>query len=233
MPKLNIPSRYKASIAKVQTLTPAAFSELTSALENFQPASVSKEVISRIAGAAPHVVTEDVERILEALVGLHMAFTVTDVPMDQFCSDVVDEIRLEGGQVSGGQAPGGLEAHQVLVSRLKILLGFESLALGAKARDLQVDHGHVYANARIITDIRPVFRGAPDESPAGMVLFHTLKLTYWDRAREERSSFYIALDDNDVRNLKRLLERAEMKAKTLRSQLQNSAIRVLGDVRNS
>jgi len=85
----------------------------------------------------------------------------------------------------------------------------------------------------VITDLRPVFKGPPDESPAGMVLFHTLKLTYWDRQRDDRSSFDIALDENDVSNLKKLLERAEMKAKTLRSQLQNSGIRVLGDVRNS
>ncbi len=230
MPKLNIPSRYKTSIAKIQVLTPAAFSELTSALENFQPASVNKDVISRIAGAAPHAASEDVERILETLVGLHMAMAVTDVPLEQFCSDIADEIQVDGH----GAFASGSQERQKFVARLQTLLGFESLAIGAKAKDLQVDHGHVYANGRVITDIRPVFRREPDESPAGMVLFHTLKLTYWDRAGEgDRANFYIALDENDVSNLKRLLERAEMKAKTLRSQLQSSGMPILGDMRNS
>jgi hypothetical protein len=221
---LNIPPRYREAITKIQFLEDKAFEELRSALEAQQPASVDRDVVSAIASSAPGLAPSDIEGILESLMGLQIARSLADASLEQFCEDVVSEIeRAE-------KKPPALSTEQraKFAARIKTLLGLESLAVAAKSRDLQTDHEHVYLNGRIITDLRPVFRGSPDEAPAGVLLHHTLRLTYLDRASGERGSFYVAMDDDDLGNLKRLLERAEVKATTLRRRLQDAGIKALG-----
>jgi hypothetical protein len=228
--RLNIPSRYKAAIAQIRSLSDGAFGELRSALERFQPFPLDNKTVARIADSTPNIAPDDIERILESLMGLELARAMAELTLDQFCTEVVTEIG------KGATEPSEIaeDNRKKFVYRLEELLSSDLLTIAAKSRDLQTEHDRVYMNGRVITDIRPVFRGGPEESPAGFVLFHVLRLTYWDRGRDgERGSIYLAMDEGDVSNLKKLLERAELKSKTLRAQLQKSEIQVLGENRSS
>jgi len=220
---LNIPPRYREAITKIQLFDDKAFEELRAALETQQPSSVDPNVVSAIASSTPDIAPTDVEGVLESLMGLQIARSLADASLEQFCDDVVSEI--ERGDKKTTQSP---EQRAKFAARIRTLLQFDSLAVAAKSRDLQTDHEHVYLNGRIITDLRPVFRGTPDEAPAGILLHHTLRVTYLDRGSGERSSIYVAMDDDDLGNLKRLLERAEVKATTLRKQLHDAGIKSLG-----
>jgi hypothetical protein len=55
------------------------------------------------------------------------------------------------------------------------------------------------------------------------VITHTLKISYWDDSNQNRD-FYMALDAVDVRNLRASLERAEAKARSLRSILDQAEV---------
>lgn len=116
-----------------------------------------------------------------------------------------------------------------LSKRLNRLLSVDSLAIVAKGKDLQTEQPHVYVGSRILTDLRAVFRDSPEETPLGMVLFHVLKLSYFERGDGHPRDFYIALDETDLGDLKKAIERAKGKSKTLRSTLQNAGIRCLED----
>jgi hypothetical protein len=199
-----------------------------SALEKVEPGSANKNVLANVASAVPDIDEEDIGGIFQSVMALHMARSASDVPIEEFCDDIADEV-----QHAARELKLSAEERDKFVGRLKRIFGFDSLAVAAKSRDLQTDHDHVYLNGRIVTDIRPVFRNTPDEAPVGVVLFHMVKLTYMDRGRNgERANFYIALDDADLSSLKNLLERAELKAKTLRARLQSAGIKPIGDTKS-
>jgi hypothetical protein len=227
---LNIPSPYRGALARLNSLSDSQFDELMSGLGKIEPGIVNRDVLAGLAAVAPDVKEEDIERIFQSVMALHMARSTAETPVEQFCVDIVDELQQSG--------PERLRLDDAererFVRRLRQIFSFDSLTIAAKSRDLQTDHDHIYLTSRIVTDVRPVFRAAPDETPAGMVLVHMLKLGYLDRGRNgERANFYLALDDADLVSLKKLLERAELKAKTLRAKLQNAGIRSLGDTRGS
>lgn len=67
--------------------------------------------------------------------------------------------------------------------------------------------------------MRPVFR-QPNAKPIGSVINHTLKIEYHEDG--DHKDFYVALDAQDLSELKGVLERAETKAISLRSFLKQS-----------
>jgi hypothetical protein len=227
---LNIPSQIRSAIARLHSLSDSEFDGLMSGLEKVEPGVVNRDVLAGIAAAAPDLKEDDVERIFQSVMALHMARSTAETPVEQFSVEIANELQETG--------PERLKLNEAererFVKRLKKIFSFDSLTIAAKSRDLQTDHDHIYLTSRVVTDVRPVFRAAPDESPAGMVLVHMLKLGYLDRGRNgERANFYLALDDADLVSLKKLLERAELKAKTLRAKLQSAGIQSLGDTKGN
>jgi hypothetical protein len=86
----------------------------------------------------------------------------------------------------------------------------------AKAGPVMTDHERIFESARILTDIRPIFRPDLSEKPSSAVIVHMLRLTTRD-IFNARQSQYFALDANDVRFMKQLFERAIKKEETLKN----------------
>jgi hypothetical protein len=227
LPKLSIPPQYREAISKIRSWDDRVFEELWNALDTSEVKALDQATVDAIARSVPDLPTVDVERTLESLAGLQLAHSLAGGPLEAFCDDVISEIERSDSRQSSTLS---VEEQSRFADRLKKLMSFDSLSLAAKARDLLTDHERVYLNGKVITDVRPVFRGVPEELPAGFVLFHTLKLSFF-RKDGVRANFYVALDDNDLSNLKKLLERAEVKSATLRKQLQDTGIKTLGEGR--
>jgi hypothetical protein len=222
---LTIPRRYKAAIAKIHALSNSSYEEFLGAAETVQPFGITRAVESRIAELAPSVKPTDVREILSAVLSLQLARSLGDAPLEQFCADVCEAMREAGSH----QLTLSPDECGALSKRLQRLLSLDSLSIAAKGRDLQTEQHQTYVGSRILTDLRAVFRDSPEESPLGMVLFHVLKLTFFERGEGRPRDFYLALDEADLRSLKKVIERAEVKSKTLRSSLQTAGIRCLED----
>lgn len=81
---------------------------------------------------------------------------------------------------------------------------------------LAYEYQNVATKLQLLTDIRPVF--SDDASRIDRhVLSYLLRLEYHDGAHLH--TFDLALDAEDIRELRQLCERAEVKAKTVREQL--------------
>jgi hypothetical protein len=100
-----------------------------------------------------------------------------------------------------------------------------ALSLSAKALDVMTDHQRVFMSARVLTDLRPIFRFDVSEAPAAMVPVHTLKCTY--RSEGVPRDFYVAMDSIDLANLVETLQRALAKDKSLRSLAEGTNLSVL------
>ena len=112
----------------------------------------------------------------------------------------------------------------------KFLIGALSLestvGTAAKAGDVLTQHERIFVRARMLTDVRPIFHLDVSEKPESAVIVHMLRITQRDNLRNLTEK-YFALDSNDIRTLKALLDRALKKEETLRSLMKDSGTTVL------
>jgi hypothetical protein len=108
--------------------------------------------------------------------------------------------------------------------RIVTLLSLDALNLiEAKAKELQQEGQRLLLDARILTDIRPVFGEDIGENPTAFILTHTLKLHYHEGG--EHREFFVALDEQDIASLKKMSERAQEKTVVLKRVVAASGIR--------
>jgi hypothetical protein len=106
-------------------------------------------------------------------------------------------------------------------------LSFErTLGTAAKAGDVLTQHERIFQDARIMTDLRPIFHVNVSEKPDAAVIIHMLKITQRGRGGV-LTDLYFALDHNDVVTMQKLIERALKKEQTLRDEMTNSGMTVL------
>jgi hypothetical protein len=154
----------------------------------------------------------------------------------------LDRLREERGETAEELAdalsrsdgmPGGNDERAIIAERLARLLGIESLRLSAKAVDLLYSTERTYLSSRIVTELRPVFHNDPSEEPAAMVLAHRLELKCLSGGTGA-DEIQIGLDNEDLANLLRVVQRAEEKARTLTSFMEAKDVTVIqkpgGDV---
>jgi hypothetical protein len=109
--------------------------------------------------------------------------------------------------------------------RIADVLAARPLWHAAKAYDLGTAFVRSLQSGRIITDVRPVFDDDPADRPGSAVITHSLILrTYNDDGQQK--TFYITLDEEDLRSLKTQTERALDKLATLRGLLDEMHIAV-------
>jgi hypothetical protein len=108
--------------------------------------------------------------------------------------------------------------------RIATLLSLDALNLiEAKAKELQQEAQRLLLDARILSDIRPVFGENIGENPAAFILTHTLKLHYQEGG--DHKEFFVALDEQDIASLKEISERAQKKTVVLKRIVEASGIR--------
>jgi hypothetical protein len=101
-----------------------------------------------------------------------------------------------------------------------------SVGTAAKAGPVLTQHERIFAGARIVTDLRPIFHLDVSEKPDAAVIVHMLRITQRDNFGR-KSDEYFALDSNDLLLLKDLIERATKKEKTLKGIMESSGMAVL------
>lgn len=104
--------------------------------------------------------------------------------------------------------------------KLVSLLSVKPLNVSAKAIDLQTEDERVFCDARILTDLRPVFGSDSAATPEGLTIVHILKLGY-DQGGERHRDFYVALNADDLQTLRKVIDRAEAKAKSLKNAIRD------------
>jgi hypothetical protein len=102
-----------------------------------------------------------------------------------------------------------------LVQRLVALFDLPNLFQVAKAIDLLTEHEHVFHDARIVTDIRPIFSDERHHEPIAAMIVQQMKIEFHDVTGIK--AIFLALDAGDLRKLGEIIDRAQEKHETLRS----------------
>jgi len=146
--------------------------------------------------------------LLFSLLSLHFAH---DWPTDGIAMRVARDQAL------------GLEPEQQpgFEQWLTRVLSSRTITRLAKAFDIAIDYQFLFHVARILTDIRPVFADSPDDL-LGAVVTHTLKIDFY--TREGHDELYVAMNDDDLAELERAVQRAKVKGESLRKVLKDAGL---------
>jgi hypothetical protein len=205
-----VPSALKPALLMLAELPEASAIALISAVRSLKTILNPKKMAAAIRPEVPSIAGNELESLLKALFSLSAARVTNTVSIASFLDDVCESLDLEKKG-----------APDLLRSRLEQLLRAEPIVLASKASAIQREHSNVMLNARVLTDVRPVFGDGP-EAIRGAVITHSLKLTYIHSGELEESFF--ALDDEDLAKLQKAIVRAEYKSKAIRLFMDKSGL---------
>jgi hypothetical protein len=209
--KLQVPKSQEEALASLINL-PARDAEafekgLRGAAHNTSIRALASS-IAQISGLADTVVYP----ATRALASLYTMMDRLETPIEEFLSEIERAAQATSRDDLKSPAFGWDEAR----ARLRKFLSFDrSLGFTAKAFDLLTDNERVFCDARVISDVRPIFLKDVDHSPDAFILLHTLHLEY-HKAGGQLESLDVSMDSNDVQYLLKALERARGKEASLR-----------------
>jgi hypothetical protein len=161
----------------------------------------------------------EIESIVKAIKGLYSLELSENLSSEQIANDVIAAIN-KSNEIKDINA-------ELLKKRLIEVLSFDkTLGITAKASDIMFQHEHVLVGeARILTDIRPIFSSDIEVNPPAAVIIHNLKISYFEN--EEKKEFFVALDSNDLKMLAKVIDRAISKEKQITSICSESEMKIL------
>lgn len=219
---LRIPRRYEGGLVKVRDLSDGAMQELLSALQE-APSTINEASISaEVAAKVDTIARSDLEEIVPSLLSLYSLKDVSEFSI----SEVAERVTLGMEESGSKELRLNLEDRHAFRERLVELLSLDSLNITVKAGNLLFQQEHSLQQARIVTDIRPVFEpNDPEAPPKGALVVHTLKISYYDD--NELKDFFVSFDTSDVDTLLDQLGRANAKAKSLKAVLAAAKVRYI------
>ncbi len=217
--QVRIPEQHYSAFTRLANLPAARFEALIAALRRATPALTSGDLSREIAAAAD-VNPDDAGEIIPMAVSLYAVREDMQLPISEFVGVIAEALE----QIPAEALASFANNRQQLEERLRTLLHVDgALSVIAKAHTLSTEYEHTFLDARIISDVRPLFADDPEVHPQAAVIVHTLKLAYFEGY--ERREFFVSLSTADIRRLHAVLSRAERKAESIESLL-NPTVRI-------
>lgn len=220
MANIKIPKRYESGLFILRKLNDNDIEIMLQTLNNIKNIFKISEIEDKIRSSI-NISSEEVKSIITMVLSLHATIIDSDISIDIFTNDICDAMQKSDVfilQLSD-------EERIIFKHRLENLLNIDIFKILSKAVDLQSENEQLFCNARIITDIRPIFETDIEKGLKGTVIFHTLKIVYHGaNNKEDHQEFYVALDSDDLSKLRSAIDRAEEKHKVLESSLKTAGI---------
>lgn len=218
MAKLMIPKENEEGLKKLALLDDDSVQELVSALREVLPVLYSAALASKAASAVDTIPRRDVDDIVGVLLPLYLLREHHEVSTPEIAEDVCQAMDQSGNEelrLSG-------KDRERFKDHLIELLEVESVRVGAKALEMLFENQRSFLGARIVTEVRPIFGSNTEDTPAGALIVHMLKITY--REQGQTKDFFVALDTTDVDALNKVLDRADTKAESLKALLERTRV---------
>lgn len=200
---LRVPDRYQAGLRALAELPNDQVERLETALAQMPPRLTTSRLAAHTIEAVPEA-ADTVREMLEAVLSL--------VPLLEDETDVGAELAHD---VSASPDLGLDEAaRDALAVRLQRLLCLEPVLLAARARDLMTQFDRVLHDARVLTDLRPVFGREPQDGAKAAAVVSLLKVEAHEGSGPLRE-YYFAMDHVDLLRLRTTIDRALAKTAAL------------------
>ena len=219
MASIIIPESDIPKLEKIANLREGEFSSLVAALRAVEPSVKMKVYASNLLKKTPELKEGDIYPIISVVMSLYRA-------KDSSGMDSGKVAELAIGFLSESHAA-RFPTEKLTLLQKRLLDLFDagsSVMVAARSLNVLTAHEHVFLDARIFSDIRPVFADSVEFATAA-VIAHNLKIGF--RHNDENKEFFVALDNNDLEKLKKVIDRAEKKTKAMASILEKSQVTFL------
>jgi len=203
-----IPPYREDDVLALLKMEPEQLLQLASAFANAPlEASVKKFIdgVEHSAQNSPHV-----RDLAPLFLSLKLAQLTAKESVETFVKDLIEEFRL----LLKTDLEQDTAYWEQLSELMQKILSSKGMSWIAKSLQLQQENARMYATARILTDIRPVFGENHHLPPPMGVVLHTLKLSYFTNDGKE-NDFHVVLDRLDLKQLRDVIDRALVKEATL------------------
>ena len=220
LPNLKIPEYYRPGIKHLIELSGEQIGQLISALRTEDPIYYLPRELAAHVASKVEIPASAVSAIINSITGLYTARAETGLSIDQFAEvffAAVEQQELK---------PSDPDKWQRFGNTVRDLLALNgALAVASKALNVVIEQDRIFLDARVLTDLRSVFKEDPKAPPSAMAIIHTLRINF--RQSQELQSFFVAMDDRDIAKLKDVLNRAEEKSGTLRKMAKSATIPII------
>ena len=217
--KLRIPDRHTPPLAEFLRLSSADVAALVQTLREETPQLALTHLTEAMA-ARLSIDRRRIDEIVNLLAGLEVVKEGRDLPVKEFVAELRSAM-----EVSGREELQTLDWAAFQDAMEAALSDDSALALSTKALGVLQDHARIFCSARVLTDLRPVFRSSVEQEPFAFIVVHTLKVAHHEAGRHHE--FFVALDQVDVRHLASLLERAIKKEESLKSLATEKGLKIM------
>ena len=221
MPEMRIPKSGQIAFRELLHLDETQFEALIDAITKTPPAGSTDLFSHHVADKISTIERAMVERIVDELFSLNFARENWGVSEAEFAKMAAGAAAAQASKKS----PISDDQKNLLAARLARLLEIKaSLNITSKAFDILTDAERVFYSAKILTDVRPVFDDQGNKIE-GAVIMHNLRIHFGQD--NDHRDFFVALDTNDIKELRTVLDRAEKKAKSLEELLSRTDVAYL------
>jgi len=205
---LSVPSRDKPLLKGLATRPVAELGAILEALRSLEPSTVSiKKLAPKLATASPLSEAES-RHLLQVLFTLHSLPRVGIVEQEEVVPELIAAIKDKEKPVITDEQ---LSSFREFISAA--LRDDGPLGLLAKGSLLVGSQERLLLDARILTDLRPVFDDSEISTPGAFIALHSLRLVF-DHGGEPET-IQINLDKKDLRQLVETAQRALSKEDAL------------------
>ena len=214
---LGVTLEQRGVLREFLSMSPEARASFLLALSRLRPSPRATDLAGQLSeevGVQPGRVQE----LARLMVELHLALRYEGLSPGDFAARLCEELRSTK-DVTPDATPADWATIEASISEV---MSIESLAISAAAVDLGGEHERPLCEARIITDLRPIYGSDVSKVPVAALVHHVLRIAY-HAADGKHGEFYCVLDSEDLSLLKDSVERAVAKEASLREWLASSA----------
>lgn len=216
MANFRIPDRVKEGFAIASTLSPTQRAKIVDLIKT-SPLGTDPKDLQSIVVENLNIFEDDANELVSmifSLIGLSENSESSIKETSQNLNDALKELNDETIIIDS--------AFQEFIESLLSVSNNDSINLTKKAYKLIYERDNIITDSKIITDIRPVFGGKDDNEIKACSILFNLRVSFQKKSILDRESTLVfALDENDLKNLKDQISRAEQKAKKIESSFSN------------
>jgi hypothetical protein len=210
--KLEFPDQMLKGLTELLAIEGEPLSRLEKELQEATP-TLDKDTFASSIGPKLGIDGKNASELMRVLISLYLGKISVRMDTSEFVDKVCEAMEDKDLQPDNGN-------WEPFKEKLVRILSYDqTLGVTAKALGILTEHEKVYLTgaSRIVSDIRPIFTDDLSASPRTAVIIHTLKICYQENNKFKE--FFVALDSNDLSELRGLLDREEQKQKGLQAML--------------
>ena len=214
---LMVPPHHVPAFEAIRDMPEEDFSRVHRSLSTAE-ATGRREPLDAASRSSTQLSFQDTEAMLDAIMGLATYAYLSRSSEGQVASRLASSPPLATAE----------DPDDELGERIKQLLECDAVRIHSKVTLLGTQHERIFANAQVLTDLRPLFKSDIGENlePEGVLLSHTLSV-HFIGSDGGHDTFFVVLDEQDIETLGELVDRARKKTESMRKLVKESGLAFL------